>query len=82
MMSSRFYLFYLEVMETLNLEVLYLRVFSELAILEWFLSWHFKHFLYVIIIKDMGIFILLCYQIFMQKNYQYIWETLVSQNIL
>ena len=46
MMSSTFFLFFLQVLEKLNLDVLDFRVFSELAILEWFSTGRFKYFLY------------------------------------
>ena len=55
MMFSMFYLFSFQFMEKSNLEVLEFWVFSELAILEWFLTWRFKHFLYVRIFKGVGI---------------------------
>ena len=45
MMSILFSLFYLKALEKLNLEVLNFWVFSELAILEWFLTCGFKYFL-------------------------------------
>ena len=61
MTSSTFYLFYLQIMDKLNLEVLDFGVFSELAILEWFLTWCFKHFRYVRIFKGVGIFMWLYY---------------------
>ena len=42
-MYSMFCLFYLQVIEKLDLEVLDFWIFSELSILEWFLTWYFKH---------------------------------------
>ena len=62
MMSSIFSLFFLQVLEKLNLDVLDFRVFSELAILEWFSTWRFKHFLYVHNFKGVGVFMWLCYR--------------------
>ena len=43
MMYSMSYLFSLQVFEKLDLEVLEFWLISELAILEWFLTWNFKH---------------------------------------
>ena len=42
-MYSMFYFFSSEVIGTLDLKFLDLLVFLELAILEWFFTWHFKH---------------------------------------
>ena len=63
MISSTFSLFFLQVLEKLNLEVLDFRVFSELAILELFLTWRFKHLLCVRIFKGVGILVWLYDQI-------------------
>ena len=81
MMFSMFYLFSFQFMEKSNLEVLEFWVFSELAILEWFLTCSFKHFLYKHIIKGLRILMWLCYQSFVQNMYYYSWENLVSQII-
>ena len=51
MVSNMFSTFSLQVTEELSLEVWNFCVFSELVILEWFLTWHFKHFLYLLIFK-------------------------------
>ena len=40
---SMLYLFYLQVLYKVDLEVLYFYVYLVFAILEWFLIWHFKH---------------------------------------
>ena len=42
-MSSMFGLFTLKVFDKLELEVLDFRLFTQLAILEWFSTWNFKH---------------------------------------
>ena len=43
MMSVMFFLFSLQVLNKLDLEVLGFCVFSKLTILEWFLTCHFKY---------------------------------------
>ena len=63
MVSIMFSHFPLQVFEKSNLEVMDFGVFSALAILEWYLTRHFKHFLYVRIFQGVGILVWLCYLI-------------------
>ena len=43
MMSCMFYLFSLQVFEKSGLEIWGFIIFSELAVLDWFLTWQIKH---------------------------------------
>ena len=42
-MPSILFLFSLQVLDIFDLDILYFWIFTELAILEWFFTWSFKH---------------------------------------